>query len=104
MNNEMLTTISINGLKNAEQAYSLIQNGIRAEKQRIELSSMKIRKILDEFELKYQKPSSELGISIFAEDLEGQDNEYVIWYGEYMFWKGIQESLQNIDAIEYEYS
>jgi hypothetical protein len=37
-----------------------------------------------------------------AEDLEGKDQEYVHWAGEYKLMQRLQEKLQKLQAIDYD--
>jgi len=75
----MQTTIIINGARDSEEVFHWFDRSVKAEKSRLEYDVRKTREKLELFENKYNNTSDNLGVTIFAEDLEGQDNEYVKW-------------------------
>lgn len=79
----------------------LVHTAVDAEIQRLALGISLAEKRLAVFEGKYHV-SSETFIETFAsEDLEGGDDEYVEWAGEYKLRMRLQEHLRQLQEVEY---
>ena len=68
---------------------------------RLELGLQLARKRLAPFEQKYGVTSEYFISEMAAEDLEGGDDEYVRWAGEYKLMQRLQEKLQELVEIRY---
>ncbi len=80
---------------------NLVHTAVDAEIQRLALGLSLAEKRLAVFEEKYHV-SSEIFIETFAsEDLEGGDDEYVEWAGEYRLRVRLQEHLRQLQEVEY---
>jgi hypothetical protein len=79
----------------------LVHTAVDAEIQRLAMGISLADKRLAVFEGKYHV-SSETFIETFAsEDLEGGDDEYVEWAGEYKLRVRLQEHLRQLQEVEY---
>ena len=56
---------------------------------------------LKQFEERYQVSSSEFAKRFVAEDLDGQDLEYVEWMGEYRLFQQLDEDLTLLKNVTY---
>jgi len=70
--------------------------GIESQIARLELGLQLARKRLVPFEQKYGVTSEHFISEMAAEDLEGGDDEYVRWAGEYGLMQRLQERLQEL--------
>ena len=68
---------------------------------RLELAVKLARERLVPFEQKYGVTSEHFISEWAAEDLEGGDDEYVRWAGEYKLMQRLQEKLQRLREISY---
>ncbi len=59
-------------------------------------------KRLAPFEEKYGVTSDHFITEMTAEDLDGQDDEYISWAGEYKLMQRLQEKLQKLREIDYD--
>ena len=59
------------------------------------------RERLVPFEQKYGVTSEHFIAEMAAEDLEGGDDEYVCWAGEYKLMQRLQDKLRQLQEIEY---
>jgi hypothetical protein len=53
------------------------------------------------FEERYDVTSEHFITEMAAEDLEGGDDEYVCWAGEYQLMQRLQDKLQRLQEIKY---
>ena len=84
-----------------EIVQNLIKGAIESEIKNLQRSLEKTNKLLQEFETKYQI-SSEFFLSNWtAENLSGEDDEYVSWAGEIKIKEKLINALQKLDTIEY---
>ncbi len=79
----------------------MIRSAIEGEIARLELALKLARERLASFEQKYGVTSEYFFSEMAAEDLEGGDDEYVRWAGEYKLMQRLQEKLQRLREIEY---
>jgi hypothetical protein len=79
----------------------LVHTAVDAEIQRLTVGISLAEQRLSVFEGKYHV-SSEVFIETFtSEDLEGGDDEYVEWAGEYKLRVRLQEHLRQLQEVEY---
>jgi hypothetical protein len=80
---------------------SLVRSAIEGEVARLELALKLARERLVPFEQKYGVTSEHFISKTAAEDLEGGDDEYVGWAGEYKLMQRLQEKLRQLQEINY---
>ena len=95
-----MTTIYIDAAKHGA-TQQLVKSAIDNEIARLELALMTARKRLLSFEDRYGVTSDHFIATLAAEDLEGKDDEYVQWAGEYELWQRLQQKLEQLRQIEY---
>ena len=83
------------------EAIDMVRSAISAEIKRLELGLKKTNRQIDEFEKKYKIPSSDFLEIFSAEDMEGQDREYIAWAGELKLRDRILSDLNQLKGIEY---
>ena len=82
----------------------LIQAAVEGQIAKLELGLSMARKRLAPFERKYGVTSAHFIAEMAAEDLEGGDNEYVQWAGEYRLMQKLENKLAQLQRIEYRLS
>ncbi len=85
---------------NRDHAKGLIQSAIESEIQRFRRSLVKTNNLLEKFEQKYKTSSEYFFVNRTAQDLEGQDDEYISWKGEFLIKQALTKSLQELESIE----
>lgn len=83
-----------------EKATGILFDALEKESQRIQYSLSLAKKRIKRFEKKYDVSSQKFFAEWSAEDLDGQDMEYVEWAGEYQLSIKLTESLAAIKSIE----
>ncbi|NOX62383.1 MAG: hypothetical protein GXP42_10650 [Chloroflexi bacterium] len=96
-----MSTLYLEPTKQAEKTLPLVRSAIEAEIARLELALEMAQKRLAEFEQRYAVSSEEFMQSMTAEDLNGGDDEYVQWAGEYLLMQRLREKLARLREIEY---
>jgi len=96
-----MSTIYVEPAQKASEVLSLIQSAIEGEIARLELALKMARERLAPFERKYGVTSEYFISEMAAEDLEGGDDEYVRWAGEYRLMQRLQEKLEQLREISY---
>lgn len=96
-----MSTIYIEPVQTANEVRYLIQSAIGGEIAKLELALQMARRRLAPFEQKYGATSEYFITEMVAEDLEGGDNEYVRWAGEYKLMQRLQEKLWQLREIRY---
>jgi len=86
--------------KEAEKVLPLVQSVIESEITRFELALKLARKRLSPFEQKYGVSSEQFIAEMAAEDLEGGDDEYVHWAGEYKLAQRLREKVHQLREIK----
>jgi len=94
-------TIYVKPTRKASEVLSLIRSAVEGEMARLELALKLARERLVPFEQKYGVTSEHFISEMAAEDLEGGDDEYVRWAGEYRLMRRLQEKLQRLREISY---
>ncbi len=83
-----------------EKAKGILFDALEKESHRIQYSLSLAKKRIKKFEKKYDVSSEKFFSELSAEDLDGQDMEYVEWAGEYQLLLKLNESLSAIKSIE----
>lgn len=96
----MTTTIYMDSREYAD-TQQLVKSAIDGEIARLELALALARQQLAPFEEKYDVTSEQFIDTMAAEDLEGRDDEYVQWAGEFRLWQRLQQKLNQLRGIEY---
>jgi hypothetical protein len=79
----------------------VIQSAIESEINRLTLALELARQRLNPFERKYGVTSEHFITEMAAEDLEGADDEYIDWAGEYRLMQRLQDRLERLQGVEY---
>jgi hypothetical protein len=79
----MSVTLSIKSNQAEDDLLQLVKSAIYSEIVRLELALEVAQKRLEPFEKKYKIKSEQFISELSAEDLEGGDEEYVSWAGEF---------------------
>jgi hypothetical protein len=79
----------------------LVQSAIANEVTKLELALQMAGRRLAPFEEKYGVTSEYFMTAMTAEDLEGRDDEYVHWAGEYKLMQRLQDKLRKLQEISY---
>lgn len=95
-----MTTIYMDTGKHSD-TQQLVKSAIDGEIIRLEMALEAAHRRLLVFEEKYGVTSEKFMMTLSAEDLEGQDDEYVQWAGEYQLWQRLQEKVNRLQGIEY---
>mgnify|MGYP001570339409 CR=1 FL=1 len=89
-----MITVSVEPTQN--EALALVQGAINAQVARLELALQAARSRVLPFEQKYRIPSSRFLAQFVVEDLEGGEDEYLSWAGEYRLYLRLQEKLDTL--------
>lgn len=82
------------------EATEILKEALKTETLRLKYSLSIARKRLKRFETKYKVTSDKFINEWSAEDLKGQDLEYVEWAGEYQLFSRLNERLVVLESIE----
>ena len=96
-----MSIIYVEPAQRAGEVLSLVRAAVEGEITRLELALKLARERLVPYEQKYGVTSERFIAEMAAEDLEGGDDEYVRWAGEYKLMQRLQEKLQQLREIEY---
>lgn len=96
-----MSTIYVEPAQKASDVLYLVRSAVESQIARLELGLQSARKRLVPFEQKYGVTSEYFISEMAAEDLEGGDDEYVRWAGEYKLMQKLQEKLQELAEIRY---
>jgi hypothetical protein len=83
------------------KAIAVIRNAIDKEIARLEKSADRALERLKWFEETYQVSSTDFAERFAAEDLPGQDLEYIEWMGEYRLFQQLAEDLSLLKSLTY---
>lgn len=97
----MNENIWIKSKQNGAEVLSLIKSAVDAEMTRLELALEIANKRLLFFEKKYNVTSDHFISHFAAEDLDGGDEEYVRWAGEYKLQQRLKQKLTQLQEVEY---
>lgn len=96
-----MRTIYAEPAERAEETLQLVQSAVEHEIATLEIALEAARKRLAPFEQKYGVTSAYFITNMVAEDLEGNDREYVRWAGEYRIVERLQHKLDQLQEIRY---
>ena len=96
-----MTTIYAEPIQEANSILSLVKAAVDSEVARLGLALEVAEKRLAPFEQKYHIASDKFMDHLTADDLEGGDDEYITWAGEYQLKQRLQTKLQKLQAIQY---
>ena len=97
-----VVTLHLEPAQQSERVMPLVRTAVEGEIARLELAMEQAQSRLEPFEKKYGVSSEHFITEMASEDLEGHDDEYVQWAGEYMLLQRMHEKLQNLGEIRYE--
>ena len=97
-----MATIHIKPIQDSKEILRLIQSAIESEIVKLELALKIAKGRLALFEEKYGVSTDYFIAQMTAEDLEGKDEEYVHWAGEYKLMQRLQDKLQKLQAVDYD--
>lgn len=98
----MSVTIHLKSNANSDHLIGLVKSAIAGEISWLELALDTASKKLQPFEQEYRVSSDSFIENMAAEDLEGSDDEYVRWAGEYRLKQRLEGKLQQLRDIEYD--
>lgn len=96
-----MSTIYVEPAQDANEVLSLVRSAIEGEVKRLELALVLAEERLVPFEQKYGVASEYFISNMAAEDLDGGDDEYIHWAGEYKLRQKLQEKLKKLQEISY---
>lgn len=96
-----MTTLYVEPLDRTGQLLPLVRAAVDGEIVRLEMALMLARKRLQPFERRYGVSSERFMSEMAAEDLEGGDDEYVQWAGEYLLMQRLEEKLMDLQEVRY---
>jgi hypothetical protein len=96
-----MATLYIEPIHEAGEILHLVRSAIEHEVTKLELALQMAVKRLALFEEKYGVTSEYFMAAMTAEDLEGKDDEYVHWAGEYKLMQRLQDKLGKLQEISY---
>lgn len=97
-----MSTLSIESRQDSSEIIGLVKAAIQNEIVKIELGLSLAEERLQTFEAKYGVTSDFFIEKMAAEDLEGKDEEYVRWAGEYKLMQRLQYKLNRLKEIDYD--
>ncbi len=98
----MTTKVYIQSDEDQAAMFVLVKSAVAAEIARIEMAIQLSLKRLKPFEDKYSVTSEYFITEMSAEDLDGGDDEYVHWAGEYRLRQKLKKKLSRLQNIKYE--
>jgi len=96
-----MSTIYVETDPHSAEVMSLVREAIESEARRLELALEAARRRLAPFEQKYGVTSEHFISEMASEDLEGADDEYVRWAGEYRLMERLQQKVTRIRGIRF---
>lgn len=97
-----VVTLRLEPTQRSDKVMPLVRSAVEGEVARLELAIEQAQRRLEPFEDKYGVSSKHFVAEMASEDLEGQDDEYVQWAGEYLLLQRLYEKLQNLRELRYE--
>jgi hypothetical protein len=95
-------TLRLEPVQRSSKVMPLVKSAVESEIVRLELAIEQANLRLKPFEEKYGISSEYFVAEMAAEDLEGQDDEYVQWAGEYTLLQRLHSKLRDLQEISYE--
>ena len=96
-----MSTVYVEAGPEAAETLSLVRAAVESETQRLELALDAAQRRLDRYEDKYSVSTEQFISEMAAEDLEGGDDEYVQWAGEYRLKERLQVKLTRLQEIRF---
>lgn len=96
-----MSTLYVEPAQGANKVLHLVQSAVKSEIARLRLALEIASDRLTPFEQKYDVSSRYFISRMAAEDLEGGDDEYVHWAGEYKLIQRLQSKLRQLQEISY---
>lgn len=96
-----MSTLVVEPTQDAKTVLPLVRSAIRSEVARLELALQLARQRLEPFEQQYGVTSEYFIDHMTAEDLRGQDDEYVQWAGEYLLMQRLRAKLSQLQSLAY---
>ena len=96
-----MATLYIEPIHESGEILQLVRSAIESEAAKLELGLKMAAQRLAPFEEKYGVTSEHFIAEMTAEDLEGKDDEYVRWAGEYKLMQRLQDKLRKLQEISY---
>lgn len=97
-----MSTLYVEPEQSTKDVLYLVQSAVESEIARLELALEAARRRLTPFEQKYGVTTEHFIAEMSAEDLDGKDDEYVHWAGEYQLMQKLQGKLQHLMEIKFE--
>jgi hypothetical protein len=97
----MMATLYIEPIHESGETLRLVRAAIESEMAKLDLALKRAVQRLAPFEEKYGVTSEYFIAAMTAEDLEGKDDEYVHWAGEYRLMQRLQDKLRKLQEISY---
>jgi hypothetical protein len=95
-----MNTVYIEPVQNKELLF-LVESAVQSEVARLELALALAKKRLAPFEQKYRAASDKFIATMTAEDLQGGDDEYVQWAGEYKLMQRLEQKLNQLKDLRF---
>jgi hypothetical protein len=96
-----MSTVYVEAGPDASETLSLVRAAVESETLRLELALDAAKRRLARFEQRYDVTSEQFIADMAAEDLEGKDDEYVQWAGEYRLTERLKTRLSRIQEIRF---
>ena len=96
-----MSTIYVDPAQKSSEILALVRSAVEGQIAKLELGLKLAEERLAPFEQKYGVTSAHFISEMAAEDLEGGDDEYIRWAGEYKLMQKLQEKLQQLWEIKY---
>lgn len=97
-----MMTLSVSPARRSGEVLNLVRAAVENEIAKLELALKQAKKRLTPFQQKYGVSSEHFITGMTAEDLEGGDDEYVSWAGEYRLMLRLREKLDRLRDIGYD--
>jgi len=96
-----MSVLYVHPVQKSGELLSLVRSAVESEIARLELALERAEQRLRAFEERYGVTSEYFISTMVAEDLQGGDDEYVQWAGEYRLAQRLREKLHRLREIEY---
>ncbi len=96
-----MSTLVVEPIQDAQTVLPLVRSAIQSEVARLELALRLARQRLAPFEQQYGVTSEYFIDHMTAEDLRGEDDEYVQWAGEYLLMQRLYAKLNQLQSLGY---
>ncbi len=94
-----MSTIFVQPVECAEQLLPLVRSAVNGEIVRLELALNLAQERLLPFERRYGVATEHFIGHMAAEDLQGGDDEYVQWAGEYRLMQQLKEKIVRLQEV-----